>query len=30
MEMKSFTDCLNFIDTMISYNVENVDSMDKL
>ena len=30
MEMKSFTDCLNFIDNMIFYNVEKVDSMDGL
>ena len=28
--MKSFTDCLNFIDNMILYNVEKVDSMDGL
>ena len=28
--MKSFTDCLNFIDNMILYNVEKVDSMDRL
>ena len=28
MEMKSFTDCSNFIDNMIFYNVEKVDSMD--
>ena len=28
--MKSFTDCLNFIDNMIQYNVEKVDSMDGL
>ena len=30
MEMKSFTDCLNFFDIMILYNVEKVDSMDGL
>ena len=30
MEMKSFTDCLNFIDNMKLYNVEKVDSMDGL
>ena len=30
MEMKSFTDCLNFIDNMILYNVEKIDSMDGL
>ena len=28
--MKSFTDCLNFIDNMILYNVEKVDCMDGL
>ena len=28
--MKSFTDCLHFIDNMILYNVEKVDSMDEL
>ena len=28
--MKSFNDCLNFIDYMIIYNVEKVDSMDDL
>ena len=28
--MKSFTDCLNFIDNMLLYNVEKVDSMDGL
>ena len=28
--MKSFTDCLNFIDKMILYNVEKVDSMEGL
>ena len=28
--MKSFTDCLNFIDNMILYNVEKVDSMDAI
>ena len=28
--MKSFTDCLNFIDTLIKYNVEKFDSMDGL
>ena len=28
--MKSFTDCLNFIDKMIIYNVEKVDSIDRL
>ena len=28
MEMKSFTDCLHFIDNMILYNIEKVDSMD--
>ena len=28
--MKSFTDCLNFIENMITYNVEKVDSMDGL
>ena len=28
--MKSFTDCLNFIDNLIIYNVEKVDSMDGL
>ena len=28
--MKSFTDCLNFIDNLIFYNVEKVDSMDGL
>ena len=30
MEMKSFTDCLNFIDNLIFYNVEKVDSMEGL
>ena len=30
MEVKSFTDCLHFIDNMILYNVEKVDSMDGL
>ena len=28
--MKSFTDCLNFIDNLILYNVEKVDSMEGL
>ena len=28
--MKSFTDCVNFIDNMILYNVEKVDGMDGL
>ena len=28
--MKSFTDCLNFIDNMILYNVVKVDSMNGL
>ena len=28
--MKSFTDCLNFIDNMTLYNVEKVDSMGGL
>ena len=28
--MKSFTDCLHFIDNMILYKVEKVDSMDGL
>ena len=27
---KSFADCLNFIDRMTIYNVEEVDSMDGL
>ena len=26
--MKSFTDCLNFIDNMILYNVKKDDGMD--
>ena len=30
MEIKSFTDCLKFIDDMILYNVEKLDSMDGL
>ena len=30
IEIKSFTDCFNFIDNMILYNVEKVDSMDGL
>ena len=30
MEIKSFTDCLNFNDNMILYNVEKVDSIDAL
>ena len=28
--MKSLTDCLNFIDNMMLYNVEKVDNMDGL
>ena len=28
--MKLFTDCLNFIDNMIFYNVEKVNSMNGL
>ena len=28
--MKSFNDCLNFIDNMILYNVEKVDSVEGL
>ena len=30
MEMKSFTDCLNFFDNLIFYNVEKVDSLEGL
>ena len=30
MEVKSFVDCLNFIDNMILYNIEKCDSMSDL